>query len=90
MSEIKRTVVTFEEMEDIDFVVPATFFIRNAMGEFVYYHTSSREKAQKEIDKDWGVGRYTAMASKLQKTKSKLESGGLSCTGTQTRRGQKK
>lgn len=86
----KVTVVTYEQFSDYLFIPPATFFIQNAMGEYVFVHTSHREIAQEWVDKEYGKGKYTVKASKLQATKSKLESGGYSCTGTSTRRGQKK
>lgn len=90
MSELKITTVTFTEFSDIDFIPPATFFIQNAMGDYIFIHTSKRNIAQEWVDENYGKGRYTVKASKLQATKSKLESGGLSCTGTATRKGQKK
>lgn len=86
----KVTKVSFTEFTDIDFIPPATFFIQNAMGEYIFIHTSKRQLAQEWVDENYGKGRYTVKASKLQATKSKLESGGLSCTGTATRKGQKK
>lgn len=90
MSETRTTVVSFAEFSDIEFIPPATFFIQNAMGEYIFIHTSKREIAQAWVDENYGKGRYTVKASKIQATKSKLESGGLSCTGTATRRGQKR
>lgn len=90
MSKQKITVIDFETFSGLDFIPPATFFIQNAMGEYVFIHTAKRQVAQDWVDEEYGKGRYTVKASKLQATKSKLESGGLSCTGTATRRGQKK
>ena len=90
MSKQKTTVLTFAEISSLEFIPPATFFIQNAMGEYVFIHTSKRQVAQEWVDENYGKGRYTVKASKLQATKSKLESGGLSCTGTATRRGQKR
>ena len=52
--------------------------------------TSDRKVAQQHIDKEYGKGKYTVVPAKTQKTVSRLESGGLSCTGTATRRGQKR
>ena len=47
--------------------------------------------AQAVADDYSGVkGKYKVVAAKISKTKSKLESGGLSCTGTSTKRWQKK
>lgn len=90
MSKIKTTTLSYAEVTAYDFEPPATFFIINALGDYVWLHTSKREVAQAWVDNEYGAGRYKVKASKLQKTKSKLESGGLSCTGTQSRRGQRK
>lgn len=84
--EIKITIVSFEEFSDYLFNPPATFYIQNAMGEYVFVHTASRALAQEYIDSVYTKGRYTIVASKLQKTKSKNESGELSCRGTATRK----
>lgn len=90
MSKQKTTTVTFDELTSLEFIPPATFFIQNAMGDYIFIHTSKRQLAQEWVDENYGKGRYTVKASKLQATKSKLESGGLSCTGTATRKGQKR
>jgi hypothetical protein len=90
MSVPRITTVTFEQFAEYDFIPPATWFIQNAMGEYVFIHTSKREVAQSWVDEHYGKGRYPVKASKTQATKSKLESGGLSCTGTATRKGQKR
>lgn len=86
----KVTVINFTTFSAMDFVPPATFFIQDAMGDYIFIHTSKRQVAQDWVDENYGKGRYTVKASKLQATKSKLESGGLSCTGTATRKGQRK
>ncbi len=85
MSKQKITVIDFATFSSLEFVPPATFFIQNAMGDYVFIHTAKRQVAQDWVDSEYGKGRYTVKASKLQATKSKLESGGLSCTGTATR-----
>lgn len=90
MSKQKITVIDFNTFSSLEFVPPATFFIQNAMGDYVFIHTAKRQVAQDWVDSEYGKGRYTVKASKLQATKSKLESGGLSCTGTATRKGQKR
>jgi hypothetical protein len=90
MSKQKITVVNFTEFSSLAFIPPATFFIQNAMGDYIFIHTAKRQVAQDWVDEEYGKGRYTVKASKLQATKSKLESGGLSCTGTATRKGQRK
>lgn len=84
-NDVRVTVVDFDLFSDIDFIPPATFYIRNASGDYVFVHTRSRDKAQAWIDENYGEGRYKVNASKIQKG-----SGKLTCTGTQTRRGQRK
>jgi len=85
--ELKVTMVSFKEFSDIDFLPPSTFFYKNAMGDFAFIHTASRQVAQDYVDELTGVkGKYSVIASKLQKTVSKLEGGGYSVTGTETRK----
>lgn len=86
ISKLKITIVTYDQFSEYEFAPPATFFVRMATGDFIFFKTSDRKVAQQEIDNMLGKGRYTAIPSKTQKTKSKLESGGLSCTGTASRR----
>lgn len=91
MTEVKKkdpriTVVDYQTFTDYLFNPPATFYIQNAMGEYVFIHTSSRKDAQDYVDATYSAGRYVVKASKLQKTISKSESGELSCRGTATRK----
>lgn len=88
--DLKITTVTFEEFTDIDFIPPATFFFKDALGDIHFLHSSKREVCQEWVDKHYGKGKYKVIASKNQKTKSKLESGGQSVYATQTTRGQKR
>lgn len=90
MSKQKTTTITFDLFSSLEFFPPATFFIQNAMGDYVFIHTAKRQVAQDWVDETYGKGRYTVKASKLQATKSKLESGGFSACGTATRKGQSK
>jgi len=84
--DIKVTIVDYNSFTDYLFIPPATFYIQNAMGEYIFVHTASRAIAQEYIDSLYGKSRYTIVASKLQKTVSKSESGELSCRGTATRK----
>ena len=85
--EVKVTVVPFEEYTEYDFVDLSTFFFKDAMGNRHYVHTSKRAEAQRVADEYSGVpGKYKVIATREQKTKSKLESGELSCTGVSTRK----
>lgn len=89
MSKQKITTVTFDEFSNYEFIPPATFFIQNAMGEYIFIHTANRATAQDWVDENYGKGRYTVKASKLQKGKE-LGEGSKPAFGTATRRGQKK
>jgi hypothetical protein len=82
---IRITIVQYEAFAAYDFEPPATFFTRSALGQYYFYHTRDRAKAQEACDDVFGKSRYTVNSSKTQKGK-----GGLTCTGTQTRRGQRK
>lgn len=82
--------VKFEVFSVWDFMPPGSFYIRMASGDYLFLKTSDRLLAQKHIDTEYGKSKYTVIPTKVIKTKSKLESGGLSCTGTATRRGQQK
>lgn len=84
-------IVKFEAFSAWDFIPPGSFYIRSASGDYLFLKTSDRLAAQKHIDTEYGKGKYTVIPAKAQtKTVSRLESGGLSCTGTATRKGQKK
>lgn len=87
---IKTVVVKFEKFSEWDFIPPGSFYIRPASGDYLFLKTSDRKAAQEFVNKEYGDGKYAVIPTKDQKTKSRLESGGLSCTGTATRRGQQK
>lgn len=80
-NKTKITVVSYDEFTDIDFVPPASFFVmafdQNGNQAYYFIHTSSRAIAQQWCDESFGKGRYLVKASKITKTKSKLESGGV-------------
>ena len=69
---------------------PSNLYIINALGDRLFFKTKDRAAAQAKADELYGKGRYTVRTVKDMKTKSKLESGLLSCYGTATRKGQKK
>lgn len=89
MSKQKITEVSYEEFSRWDFVPPATFFIKNAMGVYVFIHTAKRATAQAWVDEHYGKGRYTVNASKIQKGKP-LDENSRPAYGVATRRGQKR
>lgn len=91
IDKVKTTLVSYEIYTEYDYIDCANFYIKTAMGDRLYIHTNDRSLAQAVADDYSGVkGKYIVVASKISKGKSKLESGGLSCTGTSTRRGQRK
>lgn len=87
---LNTVAVDYETFSEWDFIPPGSFFIRDASGWFIFMKTSDRKAAQDHVNKEYGKGKYTVIPTKEQKTKSRLESGGLSCYGTATRRGQRK
>jgi hypothetical protein len=88
--EMKTVVVEFKEFTSPDFIPYGSYYIRDAKGNYIFMKTSDRLSAQAYVNEQYGKGKYTVIPSKTEKTKSRLESGGLSCTGTATRRGQQK
>ncbi len=81
MSKAKVTVVSYEEFTDIEFMAPANFYIKDAMGFYNYFHTRDRAVAQEWCNNIYGVGQYKVNASKISKSK-----GDNTCTGSETRR----
>lgn len=86
----KTVVVSYEQFSEWDFLPPGSFYIRMGTGDYLFLKTSDRKAAQTFVNNEFGSGKYTVVPAKVQKTVSRLESGGLSCTGTATRRGQQK
>lgn len=86
VKEIKVSTITYEQYVDYEYVDVANYFIVSALQEYVYFHTNDRMLAQEKCNSMFGVGKYTVKASRITKTKSKSESGGLSATGTASRR----
>ena len=64
----------------------SNFYIINALGEYIFYLTRNRADAQMQANLDYD-GRYTIRTVKDSKTKSKREDGGLSCSGSNSRKG---
>ena len=63
MSDFIR--VKYNEATSLDFKPPCTFYIRNAMDEFVFIKTRNRKVAQELINAEYGRGKYTVASSKL-------------------------
>lgn len=88
MSKTPETIIVpFEQYSQYDFLDPAYYFFKTAMGDRVYIKTSDRRLAQEVADEWSGIkGKYTVIAAKTSKTKSRRESGELSCRGIATRK----
>lgn len=87
--EIEYVVVSYEQYTDYEFLEPGSFFVMSATQEYYFFKTSDRAKAQAKCDELFGVEKYSVVATKIKKNKSRLEGGGYSCYGTATRKGQK-
>jgi hypothetical protein len=87
--ELRTSVVEYEDFIAYDYIPSAAFYVKTAL-QIIMLHSSKREECQEWVDLNYPPkGKYKVIATKNQVTKSKLESGGLSCTGTATRKGQK-
>jgi hypothetical protein len=75
-----------EEEERFVLNAKSNWYILDALGNRVYYLTRNRADAQRQADLDYH-GKYKVRAVKDQKSKSKMESGGLSCSGSNSRKG---
>jgi hypothetical protein len=75
-----------EEEERFVLNAKSNWYILDALGNRVYYLTRNRADAQRQADLDY-QGKYKIRAVKDQKSKSKQESGGLSCSGSNSRKG---
>ena len=64
---------------------PSNLYIINAMGDRVFFKTKDRAAAQQAADELYGA-KYKIRTIKDVKTKTKNESGSLTCTGTATRK----
>lgn len=86
----KITIVDFNTFTEYDYICQAAFYFKDALGQIIMIHNSKRDVCQAWVDENYGKDKYKVIASRMSKTKSSLESGGLSCTGTSSRKGQKK
>ena len=84
--ELKITVVDYNTFTDYEFIPPATFFVMDSLQNYHFIHTSDRKVAQDWCDDYFGKSKYTVKASKEQKSKSRMESGEYSASGTTTRK----
>lgn len=67
MAKPKVTTISFQDFSDDDFKKPSNHYIRNAMGEYVFFHNRDRAESQKVCDDMYGKGQYKVNASKMSK-----------------------
>lgn len=63
MSDFIR--VNYNEATSLDFKPPCTFYIRDAMDDFMFIKTRNRKVAQELVNSEYGAGKYTVSSSKL-------------------------
>ena len=66
---------------------PSGLYIINALGDYVFFMTRDRKKAQEVADREFGVGKYKVRTTSDKKTKSRQENGQVSVRGTNSRKG---
>jgi hypothetical protein len=84
--EIEVVIVSYQDYTAYDFIEPGMFFVMSAEQKYYFFKTGDRAKAQAMCNELFGDGFYTVKTSRNIKTKSSLESGGLSATGVNTRK----
>lgn len=69
MTDLKTTIVSFEDFSALDFMPPSNLFFKNAIGDYIFIHTRDRKVAQAWVD-DYSGGKrlYTINNARLQKT----------------------
>jgi len=63
MSDFIR--IKYNEATALDFKPPCTYYIKDAMDDFVFIKTRNRKVAQELINNEYGHGKYTVSSSKL-------------------------
>jgi len=57
--------VNYNEATSLEFKPPCTFYIKDAMDDFVFIKTRSRKVAQELVNAEYGAGKYRVSSSKL-------------------------
>ena len=57
--------IKYDEATSLDFKPPCSYYIRDAMDDFVFIKTRNRKVAQELINAEYGRGKYTVCCSKL-------------------------
>lgn len=72
---MKTTTISYDEFTAPDYEDVATYYIKTALGDFMYIHTKSRKAAQEFVDSEYGKGKYTVRASKMTQPKEPINLG---------------
>ena len=64
MSKCKTTLISYEQYNSEDYKHPCEFYVRNACGDYVYFHTRNRAIAQEWCNTIYD-GLYTVRSSRV-------------------------
>lgn len=67
-AKIKTTTLTQQDIDELDLEgsrMPTNWYIRDAMGNYVFIHCRARDKAQEYVNETYGKGKYIVKASKV-------------------------
>lgn len=57
--------VSYKDATSLDFNPPTVYYIRDALGDFVFIKSRSRKVAQQLVNDEYGTRKYTVSSSKL-------------------------
>jgi hypothetical protein len=63
---IETIIVSYEDFNDPDFHYPSNYYIVNCFGEYVFYKTRSRHKAQQSVNSFYGASKYQVRSANLK------------------------
>jgi hypothetical protein len=80
--EVKTTRINFQDTHGEEFHEPSKFFVRDGLGDHVYFHCRTRDAAQAACDEMYGKGKYLIRTTATIKPR-----GDVSARGTNSRKG---
>lgn len=57
--------IKYDEATSLDFKPPCTYYIKDAMDDYVFIKTRNRKVAQELINAEYGANKYRVSCSKL-------------------------
>jgi len=66
--EIRITILSYEEFSDME-RPPSKYYVKDALGQYVFVHVRTRDEAQKYFNEEYG-SIYTVRCSGLEKPKT--------------------